>query len=465
MAKAKKNNDIIEINGITYTLIERMKDKTDVREVPYKLEDIVDEIDNEELCRDPLIQRTDDQWTRKQKSKLIHSILMNRPIGSILTAKGRAESKNYNITSLLDGLQRTTAMVEYVHNGFSLDKKTPPIMCRFKDNDGNIIEHSFDVAGKKFSQLPMPIQNFILTYRITTYSYEGFSDDELDDIVFCVNNGKTPTSYQKLRFLLGSENMRFLQPICDSTLWEDNKNCKAKNDSILCCIIRMLMMMTNYNYSNLGVANMTAFVDEENYDSYVKMSHITELSNLVEQLAEIKFSMTDNEKAMLDACSIPHMVMNLRKFNRMDNPENKSYIDFLREFWQSNEYKMYLGYCDSKGSGSAQYSAENVTARQYVLDDFLDEYLDITDTSETINDNGDVENESESETDTYVEETRTVEDNTADSNLEINIDKSVIDDRPLPTDSRPCGQASSSGQEQEETRNYLSGDESEFESA
>lgn len=244
MAK-KMNNNTFEFKGISYTLTNRVRDKSEVRDVVYSIESYVKAVDEGKICRDPLIQRTDDQWSRKQRSKFIEAILRDRPIGSITTAKGRAESRNYRITSLIDGLQRTTAIVDYVHDRFALDKKAQPILCKFEDSEGNEIEEYLEISGKRFSQLPDAIKDFFNSYTIITYLYENFSDDELDDIVYCMNNGKTPTSYQKIRFLLGSENMRYLQPICDSTLWEDNRNCKAKNDSILCCVIRTLMMLSN----------------------------------------------------------------------------------------------------------------------------------------------------------------------------------------------------------------------------
>lgn len=371
MAKKKTNNNIFEINSQLFTLVEKIETTSRVREIPYKLKDLVEEIDNGLICRDALIQRTDDQWSRKQKSKLIESILADRPIGSILTALGRSESQSYSVTSLIDGLQRTTAIVDYVHNRFSLDKKANPILCRFRNEDGDVIEHSFEVAGMKFNQLPEPIQNFIYQYRLTIYKYEGFTDDELDDVVYCVNNGKTPTAYQKMRFLLGSENMRSLQPICDSTLWEDNKSCKAKNDSILSCVIRSLMMLTQGESVNLGAASMAKFVDSDSFDSNVKMSDIKELKNLVEQLAEIKYNMTDEELELLDSCSIPHLLIALKKYNdSCDTINTSSFLEIIREFWNSDEYEEYEEYCSS-GSGASQYSAENVQKRQQIIDKFI----------------------------------------------------------------------------------------------
>lgn len=375
MAKTTKKKDYnsIEINGTAYTIAERVREESDVRMIPYSVKMYVEEVDDGEICRDPLIQRTDDQWTKKQKSKLIEAVLHNRPIGSIALAKGRAESKSYSITSLVDGLQRTTTLVDFYHDKFALDKRALPVVCRCVDENGNEQKVEIDIAGKKYSQLSDAIKTFFNKYSLTTYMHEGFSDEELDDIVFCMNNGKSPNAYQKIRFALGSGVMRSLQPICDSTLWEDVNGCKAKNDSILCCIVRTLMMMTFYNYNNLGSATMTKFVDD--FDDYVKASDIANLSMLVEELAEIKMNLSEEESARLDSVTIPHYIMSLNSFKRK-NKTATDYRNFLNKFWSSDNFELLTSSCESNGSGSSLYSAEMVEDRQYAIDDYMDEYLD-----------------------------------------------------------------------------------------
>lgn len=456
MAK-KKDYNIVEINGQTYTVAERVREESNVREIPYTISEYIKEVDNEDICRDPLIQRTDDQWTRKQKSKLIEAILHNRSIDSIALAKGRAESKNYAVTSLLNGLQRTTAIVGFYHDEFVLDKRAKPVLCRMIDENGNEIRKPYEIAGKKYSQLPDAIKYFFKTYKLTTYMHEGFTDEELDDIVFCMNNGKTPNSYQKIRFLLGSEIMRELQPICDSDLWEDSKGCKAKNDSILCCVVRILMMMTYYNYNNLGSAAMTKFADDD-FDDYVKKSDIENLTNLVEELAEIKDNLTGEEATRFDSITIPHYIMGLNSF-KMKNKNVSEYTDFLRKFWSSEFYETFTANCVSNGSGGSLYSAQSVEDRQYAIDDCLDEYLDL-------NNNGDEENECDSETKVIAgEEQGTNTCDTGDNKFEDSFEESDNDLGTMQTDSNSCRQTSCIGQEKPTYTSDLSGSEQAIESA
>ena len=392
MAKIKDLN-VFEVHNKIYTVAERAREESDVRMIPYTIKQYIAKVDNGDIRRDALIQRTDDQWVKKQKSKLIEAVLHNRPIGNIALAKGRAESKNYAITSLVDGLQRTTALVDFYHDKFALDKTAKPVVCRCVDEDGNVEKFEIEIASKKYSQLPDALKVFFDEYKLTAYMHEGFTDEELDDMVFCMNNGKAPNSYQKIRFLLGSENMRMLQPICDSTLWEETKGCKAKNDSILCCVVRTLMMMTYYNYNSLGSAAMTKFA-EIDFEEYATPEIINQLAELVDELAEIKYHISDANLDKFSSITIPHYIMALKTF-KMKKNNNYDFIDFLEKFWNSELYQSFIANCESNGSGGSLYSADSVEDRQYDVDNFIDEYFD--DNTGDINDNGDEANECDSE--------------------------------------------------------------------
>ena len=369
----KENYNIITINEKHYTIVERLREKSEVLSTPYSVENYIDKVLLGKISRDVLIQRTADQWDKNRSSKFIEAILHNRPIGTFAVASGRSDSKNYAVASFVDGLQRTTALVKFKQNKFTINKDAKPISCILVDEEGNTIEEYYEIAGKRYSQLPDAIKTFFNEYNLNVYRYTNFTDEELDDIVFCMNNGKSPTPYQKIRFSLGSDNMRVLQPICDGTLWEEVQGCKAKNDSILCCVIRTLMMLTFYNYNNLGSATMLKFADS--FNDFVKMNTITKLSVLINEFAEIKTRMTDEELLKLDSVTIPHYIVSLNAF-KMKDLNSSDYIYFLRDFWNSENYNLFMLGCDSHGSGGLLYSAEKVEDRQCAIDDYMDEYLD-----------------------------------------------------------------------------------------
>lgn len=322
------------------------------------------------------------------KSRLIESVLKNYQIGVILTACGRSESQCYTVNSLIDGLQRATVLVDYTDNKFALSRNIQPIKCRWKNSAGNIIERTFDISGKKFKHLSLILQKQIMEYKITTYSYENFSDEELDEIVFSTNNGKAPAPFHKLRFSLGTENMRLIQPLCNSALWDNVSSCNAKNDGALGCVIRAFMLMTGNYLGGLTTGAMAKFV--ASFDELITTSKIEQVGKLIEQLAKITESMTDDELQILDGCSVPHFIANLKYYNsiceKSGNPDNKSYLDFFRKFSESEDYTAFSAYKavrddngqkgEKSGSGGTQYSAESVDDRQYIIDSFLEDFLD-----------------------------------------------------------------------------------------
>ncbi len=379
-SKPKKNPqivDTVEVDGKSYKMVcVDVQQEGTVSEIPMRIKDFVEDMERGKVSRDTLIQREVNQWGSLLKSNFIYSIMINRPIGTILTATGRSDTQNYAVNSLIDGLQRSTTIYDYVNNKFRLSSKLKPILCKFKDTEnGEIISKKFAVARKKFKQLPEILRDAILDYRLTICSYRGFSDADLDNILYCVNSGKAPTSYQKMRFALGSNAMRTIQPMCDSDLWEDVAGCTAKNDSILCAVLRIIMMYSLYECTNYGISEMNKFIDD--FDKNTDMQTLTAVNELIEQFADVKNQMTDDELTALNACSVPHFVIGLDRFKSYEEKsQSKTYLECYRAFLKSDDYKEFLEFSQS-GSGNAQYSTDNVNIRQSTLDYFIDKFTGI----------------------------------------------------------------------------------------
>ena len=375
MASKRKNQPIatIEHNGKSYTLCSiDLSANRNVKEIPYNVKEFTEKFDNGDICRDPYIQRTADQWSNGKKSKLILSTLLNRQIGTILTAKGRADSRNYTQKTLIDGLQRSTALSDYINNRFALSKDTAPISCCYRDDDDNIITENFYLSGKKFKALPDVLKEAILEYRLTVYSYEGFSDDELDDIVFCVNNGSTFKPFQKMRTVLGSAVMEHLQPVCDGVFFEKAESVKNKNDGVLGCVVRTLMLFKEYPYKNLGTNEMLAFAEDFSQNGSFK--EIELLDNLFNQLNDaIHRQAEDTEYTFLTPCNIPHIAMNFYKYTLMEN-SSFTYAEFLNSFFKSEDFKEYNSYCCKLASGGGLYARATVEKRQAIIDNALNNF-------------------------------------------------------------------------------------------
>ncbi len=373
----------ITADGKTYDLIDIIPSNGRVKETAFTIDEICRRIEEGVICRDALLQRLDNQWNNSKKSYLILSALYERPLGTIIiTGRGMTDNKLYEKQSLLDGLQRTTALWHFIRDKFRLVKDLPPVMCSFKSKDGEVITRAVNVSGLKFSELPAMFQQRIRDTKIDVNIYNGFTDSELDNIVFCVNNGTPFKPMQKLRTIIGSEMMKHIQPVCDCTFWEKTPKITAKNDNILGCVIRTLMLYTKCSDNGLSVSEMEKFAKgfkAGNKANTEAVEDVGTLFRLFDSTIHKAIKGYDEDYKFLTTCTIPHFLMNFDKFQKAvtedDALKNADYTAFLNEFLSDSEYIKLTNHCHS-GSGGGMYSSKMVEDRQYIIDNALDSYID-----------------------------------------------------------------------------------------
>lgn len=119
----------------------------------YNVANIVRLYDNNELYVDDTFQRRL-VWGEKQKVKLIETILMGYPIPEIhLHAQEMDAEARVARSSIVDGQQRITCLVQYLTNEWHLDRK-------FLDDDNKHTEF----AGKTWSELTTAYKRVVLDY-------------------------------------------------------------------------------------------------------------------------------------------------------------------------------------------------------------------------------------------------------------------------------------------------------------
>lgn len=98
-----------------------------------------------------------------------------------------AKKKTYDF---LDGKQRTTTIIKFLKDEFSLIG-----VPTFENEEGN----EYDFNGMKFSQLPEDVQDTIKTYSLTVYYYENMDPEDAIEMFRRLNNGKSPTAIELTR--------------------------------------------------------------------------------------------------------------------------------------------------------------------------------------------------------------------------------------------------------------------------
>lgn len=148
------------------------------------VEKLVKCMESGKFSRDIPWQRSDGLYDAYQRSLLIDTTMRGFKIPSIWITKTATE--NFDKNSIIDGIQRTTTLYKYIKNGFSLHKDLKPITVTVENEDGTAEEKTFDIAGKKFKQLPDYLQSKIsltIIFRLskclgtpTTKLRNSFSD-------------------------------------------------------------------------------------------------------------------------------------------------------------------------------------------------------------------------------------------------------------------------------------------------
>ena len=123
-------------------------------------------------------------WDKKKKSLLINSMLSNYPIPPLMFSRSDG---HYDV---LDGKQRSNAIYGYINGDYSL-LETPLV----KD-DSDVL---MDFNGKTFDKLPEWAQDRIKDYSLSINYYDEILQDDIKEIFYRINNGKSLSSIELTR--------------------------------------------------------------------------------------------------------------------------------------------------------------------------------------------------------------------------------------------------------------------------
>lgn len=149
-----------------------------------------------------VIQRKENIWDLQRKTMLIHSILTDFPIPALYaTKKGRKYS-------FIDGKQRLTCVLNFMENGFALDKSVLPIA-------------GVKLAGRTFSELPNDMQEKITKHKFELHRIDEATMEEMEELFFRLNNGMPLKQIETTRAILGGKLLLYVEDIAKTPFFAE----------------------------------------------------------------------------------------------------------------------------------------------------------------------------------------------------------------------------------------------------
>lgn len=201
------NNDVIETDDDTpeeYTTENASLDPEnliqkdiDIREAPYTVFELKRKCDQKKIILDPEFQRNPNIWTLEQKSKFIESIILNFPLPYWYVKQ--IKNGKYIV---VDGLQRTSAIREFIDNKFKLTGlQVLPQLNHLSFNDLKELSGDYEtrIEDKKISLyvIPYSAPSRIL-YEIFERVNTGGTKLERQEMRNCIFTGKSTKLLKEL---------------------------------------------------------------------------------------------------------------------------------------------------------------------------------------------------------------------------------------------------------------------------
>jgi len=335
----KENNNVEGTTMDAMIMNENVTEK--YKNTSYSIDSISKQLKKKRIRDDHILQRHSGQWKSFAKSELVSDILRGKSLTQIIISE---EIKNgIKMQWLIDGKQRCTTLDDYLHDGFPISKNVKNYNITYQapktDEDGNEILNedgftdmewkSFDIRGKRFSQLPEELQDIFKDRQIPVlYNMNCTKKDIADDIARFnrsrpmnkAQNGWLGLEESFAEFVENIAKMQFFQPeFLGSTYTKNNITSGAIRR-----IIVESIMVSDFIDDFGDFDKMCEFLSEEASDS-----NFTEFYLLVERLTIIC-----NTEKIASLFTLKDSFLWFGLFSRFINLglSDERFADFMNEF-------------------------------------------------------------------------------------------------------------------------------------
>lgn len=358
----------------------------------YSIESLSKQLRQHRLRDNHPLQRTSGQWNLLTKSELISDILQGNSLLQIVIS----EEIKAGITMhwLIDGKQRSTNLKDYLEDGFAVSKNVQRYMIEYQtdktDEDGNVIlnedgfpipeSKTFDIRGKKFSQLPEELQDKFKDYQVPVMLNLNCTKKDIAYDIARFNRCR-PMNVSQSGWLGLEESyaeyvdkilkMDFFKVDCDKSSYS---NTNIKNGSLRRVIIEAIMTSKYLSHFDKDFGKMCIYLTENANESVFIDFYLTleKLSNVIKGDTSDIFN---NKNSFLWFALFDKFIEY--------GVEDDKFNDFIQEFKETLHSKEIDGITyDCLNGQKGTKDRSSVTKRFNHLLTLMREYLHIKDSVE-----------------------------------------------------------------------------------
>lgn len=335
-----------------------------VREKKFTVKTIIENTESKNIVYDHPMQRKPGQWDDEQKSLLIHSIEVGYAVPQ---AYALQLYDNFDEAfSVLDGKQRFTTIYDFVKDRFRLIEDIPLVTIRKRETvvneNGNrraeFVNREYDISNKLFSELDEKLQERILDFPFSVILLSDFTDEDIENQFFRLNNGTPLTKDQKTRVILGDELAEFIDAqeqkefFVKKSYFTSNQR---KHGEVQTCILQTLMLIMDYPFKDFGNDCVMDFA--EWFRKNQKKSDLEYCSDIIDKLDKA-VPERDKPNKLMKKTNIPVIAYHVQTADEMGLDMEKYGTCIQTLFDQYSPDCEYAEYC-----GAGSYKKEKVKSR------------------------------------------------------------------------------------------------------
>ena len=344
---------------------------------------IIKKIDKHTIRFDHPLQRESEQWSPSMKGNLISDILQGNPIPALVFAEQVVNG--IAIIWDLDGKQRCTNAYSFSKDGYKITKNIRRWMIEYQapvvDENGDTVfdennfpkyeRKEFDIRGKKYSELPVELQEKFDDYNFEIVQYLNCSSEDIAYHIARYNEGKPMTAPQKGITRLGEEFASVVKSISSMPFFKDKGGYKlfeSKNGTLNRVVVESVMAANFLEDWKKKQEDMCGYIKDN--------ATTTDFDNFEDMVGRLEKVVTDDVAEMFDSKDSFLWFGLFARFIQADN-DDKKFIEFMAEFTQSLHSKKIDGVSYDNLNGKSTKDKNVVLGKMEHLEKLMYEFLGV----------------------------------------------------------------------------------------